>query len=348
MSSKSIISRAGLVAVLALSLQTVQAQDIHFTQFIASPLIVNPAFTGNYEGQYRAAAVYRNQWASVTVPFVTYTASFDAPIIRDISHDDYLAAGVQLYNDKAGDGNLTNFSALASLAYHKYLGVSQNKVLSFGLQGGYSEKSIDISRLFFGDEFHNGTFNQGLSGEYPYLNNKVNFFTLNAGLSFSQSVGDRFSYTLGLGVNNVNQPQESLQKKKNNDVGLGMRNTGQLGIVLYVSDRFSLQPAVLYQSQTGASEVVGGNDFNYIVGNPEVRSVATAVFAGLWYRSEDAIMVSAGMQFKGVRIGMSYDYNTSSLKTASNGNGGFELSVRFVAPRPMEFAHRLTYPCSRF
>ncbi|MEI8278963.1 MAG: PorP/SprF family type IX secretion system membrane protein [Bacteroidota bacterium] len=345
---KSTFTRASLVAALALSLTTAQAQDIHFTQFIASPLIVNPAFTGNYEGQYRAAAVYRNQWSSVTIPFVTYAASFDMPIVHDLTIDDYLAAGLQLYNDKAGDGNLSNFSALASLAYHKYLGASQNKVLSFGIQGGYSEKSIDLSKLYFGDEFTNGVFNHGISPEYPYMNNKVHFFNVNAGLSFSQSIGDRFSYTIGAGGNNLNQPQESLQQKKNNDVGLGMRYTGQLGMILYVTDRFSLQPAVLYQTQSSATEIIGGNDFSYIVGNPEVRSMATSVFAGAWYRSEDAILATAGIQFKGVRIGLSYDYNISSLNTASNGNGGFEISVRFIAPKPLEFAHRLTYPCSRF
>ena len=150
---KNTISRASLIAALALTVQTSQAQDVHFTQFTASPLIVNPAFTGNFSGQWRASAIYRDQWRSVTSPFQTYAASFDAPIVNDLTIDDYLAGGIQMYNDRAGDGNLSNLSALASIAYHKFLGKNVDKVLSVGFQGGYTQKSIDLSRLYFGNEF---------------------------------------------------------------------------------------------------------------------------------------------------------------------------------------------------
>ncbi len=343
---KNTFTRAGLVAAMVFSLQSVQAQDIHFTQFDMAPMIVNPALTGAHQGQWRAAGIYRNQWRSVTVPFVTYAASFDTRLVNDLTHDDYLAAGVQVYNDKAGDGNLSNFSSLVSLAYHKFLGQNVDKTLSIGLQGGYSQKSIDLSRLYFGNEFDNGNFNVGTSGDQ--LNNKVDYFTVNAGLNWSHAVGDRFGYTIGAGAFNLNQPQESLQKRMNSEVGLGIRYAAQAGAVAYLSENFSLRPAVLYQTQATATELVAGNEFHYIVGNSEVRSVATAVFLGGWYRNNDAMMISGGIEWKGFRLGLSYDYNTSSLNTASNGNGGFEIALRYVAPSPLDFARRLVYPCARF
>jgi len=346
---KNTFTRASLIAALALTVQTVQAQDIHFTQFNAAPLTVNPAFTGNFDGQWRAAAIYRNQWASVTTPFVTYGASFDMPIIHDLTVDDYLAAGVQLFNDKAGDGNLSNFSGLVSIAYHKFLGggrESPNKALSVGFQGGYTNKSIDVSKLYFGDEFQNGQFNPGIGSEA--LNTKINYFTVNAGISWSHAPSENFSYTIGLGANNLNQPQESFEKKQNSEVGLGIRYTGQVGAIWYLNEKFSLRPAFLYQTQATANEFIAGNEFNLIVGNPEFRQFATNVFVGGWYRTGDAVMVTAGVEFKQLRIGVSYDYNTSALKTASNGNGGFEISLRYIAPNPLDFARKLIYPCARF
>jgi type IX secretion system PorP/SprF family membrane protein len=348
MISKHTFTRAGLVAALALSLNTAQAQDVHFTQFDAAPMLVNPAFTGAFSGSWRASGIYRNQWRSVTVPFVTYGVSFDAPLITDLTHDDYLAGGIQLYNDRAGDGNLSNFSGLVSVAYHKFLGENVDKALTLGLQGGYTQKSIDLSRLYFGDEFYNGGFNQGTSQEYPNLNNKVNYFTINAGLGWSHSVGENFGYTIGLGAMNLNQPGESFQKKQNSEVGLGIRYAAQVGAIAYLSEKFSIRPAVLYQTQATATELVAGNEFNLIVGNPEFRSVATAVFLGGWFRSGDAMMVTGGVEWKGFRFGLSYDYNTSTLKSASNGNGGFEISLRYTAPSPLDFARRLVYPCARF
>ncbi len=343
---KNTISRASVVAALALAFNTVQAQDVHFTQFNAAPLIVNPAFTGNFSGQWRATAIYRDQWRSVTSPFKTYAVSIDAPIINDLSHDDYLAGGLQLYNDRAGDGNLSNLSVLGSVAYHKFLGGNQNKSLSVGFQGGYTQKSIDLTKLYFQNEFNNGQFDPGTSGEA--MNNRVNYFTLNAGISWAQSVGSNFGYVIGLGANNLNQPQESFMRKRTKDVGLGMRYTAQVGAIAYVSEKFSLRPAVLYQSQSTATELVAGNEFHLIVGNPEFRNFTTAVFLGGYYRSNDALMVNAGVEFKGLRVGVSYDYNTSNLKTASNGNGGFEISLIYIAPDPLDFARKLIYPCARF
>jgi len=84
------------------------------------------------------------------------------------------------------------------------------------------------------------------------------------------------------------------------------------------------------------------------VGNPEFPTYSTGVFLGGYYRTGDAAMITAGVEFKGFRIGVSYDYNVSDLKTASNGDGGFELSIRYIAPNPLDFARKLVYPCARF
>ena len=342
---------AGFTAALAFSGAKAIAQDVHFTQFQAAPLTLNPALTGAFNGMFRVAGIYRDQWRSVTAPFVTISASVDAPIYLEFTGDDFLAAGLQFYNDKAGDGNLSNTSVLGSVAYHKQLGGGRgnglpDKTLSLGFQGGYSSKSIDLSKLYFGDEFNGGTFGPGMSQES--LNNRVNYWTLNAGLAWAHSVAERFSYTLGVGANNLNQPREGLERKANSQVGLGMRYTAQAGAIVGVGERLRLMPAVLYQSQASATELVVGNEFNFALANPEFSSLSTNVFAGVFYRSSDAIMITGGVEFKGLRFGLSYDYNTSSLKDASKGNGGFELSIRYIMANPLDVAGRRGYPCARF
>lgn len=348
MINKNSIKKVAVALLLATSTGSAIAQDVHFTQFTATPLLINPAFTGNNNGLFRASAIYRNQWASVTVPFKTIAVSLDAPLIQDISTDDYLAFGAQFYNDVAGDGNLTNFTGLLSVAYHKFLGASVNKVLSVGMQAGYSQKSFDLSKLYFPDEFLNGGFQPGTSQEYPFLGTKVSYYTVNTGISFSHRPSDRFAYTLGVGANNINQPQESFITKKNSEVGLGMRYTAQFGAIWQVGEKFSLRPTALFQSQSTASEIVVGNEFHMIMGNPEFHSIAKALFLGTYYRLDDAALLTFGIDFNGTRLGVSYDYNTSKLKSASNGNGGFEISATFIAPNPLDFARRLVYPCARF
>lgn len=349
MTKKNIIKRVSLTAAIAISTSCAFAQDIHFTQFNATPLTLNPAFTGAFEGPIRASAIYRDQWRSVigNAAYRTFAVSVDAPIVRDLGGDDYLAGGIQLYNDVAGDGNLNNFSGLLSVAYHKFLGMEGNKSLSIGLQGGYTSKSIDLSKLYFGNQFQNGGY-IGSNGT-TLDGSPVRYFTVNAGIGYSHKVNERVSFTLGVAGNNLNQPQESIQKQKNSDVGLGMRLSAQAGAVIYTGERLSLRPAVLYQSQSATTEIIVGNEFNYIVGaDPEIQSLATSIFVGGWYRNSDAAMVSAGIEHRGVRLGVAYDYNISTLNTVSNGKGGFEIALTYKGLNPISAARNLVYPCSRF
>jgi type IX secretion system PorP/SprF family membrane protein len=330
------------LSIIGFSTVTItEAQDMHFTQFNAAPMILNPALTGAFGGFYRVTGIYRNQWSSVTTPFVTFGTSVDAPIAG--SENGYLGGGLALYNDRSGDGNLANMTGLAAVSYHKFLG--DFMVLSVGMQGGFTQKSIDLARLYWGDEFFNGGFQPGTTAES--LKPKVNYFTANMGIGWQHRLSDKFAYQVGSAAHNLNQPRESLLQKRNNEVGLGLRINGQAGAVWDPSESFSIRPALLFQTQTAATEFIAGSEFQYILANPErIRSKATAIYLGSWTRLGDALLFTFGMEHKGFRVGLGYDYNTSNLKLASGGNGGFELSFRYI--KTSEFAKRESFPCARF
>jgi type IX secretion system PorP/SprF family membrane protein len=323
------------------------AQDVHFTQFNMSPLTINPAFTGMHNGLWRASAIYRNQWNSVTVPFTTTGVSIDAPLYRAVGSNTYLSGGLNFFSDKSGDGNLMNNTIMGSVAYHKGFGYNDNKVLSVGMQAGYAQKSIDLSRLYFADEFKNGGYNLGTTSEI--LNNKINSFLANLGVNWSHGVSEKFAYQIGAAAYNLNQPLETFQKRTpNSQVGLGMRINTQLGAIWNVTDRVSLSPAVLYQSQTNATELVAGSEVKYRVGDEDVRSVASNVFLGGWTRTGDAVLITGGLEMKGFRFGVGYDLTSSKLKTASSGVGSFEVGLQYIQPNPLDFAKKIFFPCARF
>ena len=50
-----------VLASCLFSFKTLLAQDIHYSQYYASPLTLNPALTGKFNGYYRATAIYRDQ-----------------------------------------------------------------------------------------------------------------------------------------------------------------------------------------------------------------------------------------------------------------------------------------------
>lgn len=328
------------------------AQDIHFTQFNMSPLTLNPANTGGHDGLWRANAIYRNQWNSVTVPFITFGGSFDAPIMKALGDDNYLAAGVQFFNDQAGDGNLQQTAFLASLAYHLTLDDDSKTRLSLGMQGGYHSLSVDLANLYWGDEFFNGGFQPGTTGEF--LDPKHNYFTANAGLKWSHTLkDDKLAYFIGASAFNLNQPRISFLTKANNEVGLDIRLSTQAGLIwnLGENNQLSLKPAFMYQTQSSAQEMVAGMEIRYVIDPNALSALAPAVFVGGYTRMDDngSILATAGLEWNSFRVGVGYDYmgNKQNLGAVSN-YGGFEIAFQYIMANALDRFRNVSYPCARF
>src|ERR1044072_3527163 len=113
MNNKFIQRYAWLVACLfVLTVQRTVAQtDPHFTQHYSFPMYVNPALTGSADGDYRASAIFRNQWGSITNPYRTIGLSFDARTNKNV------ALGVNVLNQSAGEAGFNYLTSSLSFAY---------------------------------------------------------------------------------------------------------------------------------------------------------------------------------------------------------------------------------------
>lgn len=147
------------LSILLFFTLTAVAQDPNFSQFFASPLTLNPALTGKFDGQYRAAGNYRNQWPTIFNAYTTATASFDAGILKGrISEVDQFGVGVMGFTDRSGNGALQyNYLAL-STAYHKGLDEDGYNQIGAGFQATYVSKMLNTSSLKFGDQLRSDGF----------------------------------------------------------------------------------------------------------------------------------------------------------------------------------------------
>jgi hypothetical protein len=64
-----------LTFLILISVLSLKAQDPNFSQFFASPLTLNPALTGKFDGVFRIAGNYRNQWPTINNAFTTATVN---------------------------------------------------------------------------------------------------------------------------------------------------------------------------------------------------------------------------------------------------------------------------------
>ncbi len=318
-----------ILPIIIIFLTTVSfAQDIHFSQYNMSPLTLNPAMTGFFNGCYRLAANYRSQWGSIGDPYQTVSASVDFTAFKGTLKNDYLGVGAMFYRDAAGRSNFGTTTYNFSIAYAKGLDRRGTNLIAVGLQGGLFQRGMDLEGLIFDSQY------DGLNGDpnlpsYETINENLMLVDAGAGVLGFFQPSDNFNFYLGASYTHVTQPDVSMMAAEEI---LYARTTASGGANIHFSDQFALVPTFYLQMQGPSREIDGGAFFKFKLDN--YRDEETSVSFGLLGRFADplfdAILLAARMDYKTLSIGLSYDINVSELTKASNLRGGPEVALMYT------------------
>lgn len=291
------------------------AQDIHFSQYYNTPLLVNPALTGKVYGTFRITLNYRNQWFGIS-SYSTPAIAVDVPV--RFKSKDVLGIGVYAVNDRSANGNLTNMTTMFALAFHKALGESKGHSISFGAQVGYTQRKLDVANLRFTDQINleNKIEDYNPSGEN--LEGSNGNLDVNVGIHWNSKMSNKANIFLGYAVFHVTQPEQSFV---NLNYQIPIRHTVNGGLNLDLSNKVNLTPSVLYMLQEKATDLVVGATSRFKV------SQESALLLGAFYRLNDAVIPYFGLKIKTVRFGFSYDVTMSQLNGTT---GGIEVSLSLI------------------
>lgn len=324
------------VVVLAFFSSNLQAQDIHFSQFYNSPLNLNPAMAGNFDGDYRFAGNYRNQWNAVTIPFSTFSMSGDISNVFGVSS---AGAGVIFNHDNTGDSRFrTTILNLAGSYGFDINGDSTNRI-TVGVQTGFTNKTLSFDELRFDAQYNGTSFQSGLPTRENFNAQAQTFFNLHAGLAYNRIIDARHSVAAGLALFNITNPKESYFD--NQAIRLDRRISGFGSYQFQVSNSIDIIPAMFFMAQGKYFEYIVGGRGKYILS--EAAGSAQSAYIGLFFRTKDAGFVTAEYDYNNWHFGLSYDINLSTLRQASNGRGGIELSAIYILKifKPTKYKYKI-------
>ena len=320
-----------------------RAQDPHFSQFFSSPLTLNPAFTGKFDGNFRAAGNYRNQWPTINRAYQTGTVSLDFPIMRKkIDYRDTWGMGIMAYTDKSAAGAVGFNYVSLSTAFHKGLDEDGYKQFGLGLQATYSNMNIFTADLKFEDQLTPLGFTGVTSETFGNSILKSSYFDLNAGLLYTTSSSDKNNFYAGVSLYHINRPKQNFTT--NSYYLLNPRATFHAGGYFPAGETSILHISALYSTQAKAHETLIGGAMQFVAVDAATSDNPVSFYAGSWIRLGDALIPYVGLEYSSFRFGLTYDINISDLKTASQSRGGVEISLIYVA-KP---AGTKGLPCPKF
>lgn len=305
-----------ILFILAMHWSILVAQDAQLSQFYASPIYTNPAFAGA-EKKIRLVSTSRSQYTTLNNNYKTTAFSIDGYLPKYNGGLALLAS-----YDLAGDGFLQTINLAGVYSYH--LSVNRKWNINAALQGAIVQRTYDINKLKFEDQF----------SEFVGFSNLPSKDVSNLG--FQGVMFPNFSFGMlaynkafygGFAIHNLFEPNQTFISSSNgsNEVPLSRRFTANMGLNIFLNKtRFVensnlLSPNILIMSQ-----------LNYYQINLGLYLKNKGFTIGTWLRqtskNSDAMIFLLGLKLPNFRIGYSYDLPLTKVAIG----GSHELSLIFL------------------
>ena len=314
---------------LFLSVVAVNAQqDIHSSNWYFSNALVNPAAVSTDGANYSAFTNFRMQYFTVGgAPMRTNSLSAEMKIPDQSGGENNFGLGLNFYNHQTGDARFMTTSFAIPVSYTIQLDY-QNK-LSVGLSPGFYTQGFNPSAQTWESQWNGSVFNPDApTGEN--LNRSYAALDIGTGLFYQIERDNRSKFYAGFSAKHLTRPKV--------DFSFGGDKLYPLftfhGGAEFISKKkyFKLRPQVIYHSNGPNSSLVFGTSAETLL--YEGARVTTLVKTkslqyGFYYRWNDAIIATFGINIEGFQAGLSFDANVSSLNNATNSIGAIELYLKY-------------------
>lgn len=297
---------------------------MHFSQFDGSLLNLSPAFTGFFNGDYRAGAIYRSQWQSVPVPYSTFSMAGEARLKPKSFVKDMIGVGLTFNSDRAGDLRYGTTQLYASGNYI-FLGKADSSLLiSAGMNIGWCQVGFDYDRATFDNQFDGLQYNKTTSPNEKFDWTKYNYADLNFGFGAQYILNKKHKFMYGLGLHHITSPAITYQG--NTLSRLDFKLTNYLSYATPINTKIDIVAEALINKQGKYYEVIPHTSLKYYLN----KDLNQAVLGGLCLRARDAVIFRMGYHFKTMQSGISYDITTSKFTAATNRRGAFEIFINYI------------------
>lgn len=305
---------------------------MHYSQFYNSPININPALTGIFNGDARFNLSLRDQWRSVPVPWTTFSLNFDKKFYPKNNDKGFFALGI-LYNyDRQGDANISLNNINLSGSYTRLL--NKQNILTGGLMLGFSSRGFDPSNLTWDKQWADGEFFASMDPGESFDMERVNFIESALGLNYRWQKTSRTKIDLGAGLFHIVRPQVDYSSSQSLKLPRRLSLSG-IGTI-QLTEKIDFQLNVMHQIQDSYRETILGGLGKFYLN--QKRGNVTTLELGLGYRTSHSIFPTLAVRYNEFYVSGSYDIDLTEFGDIHGNNGGPEIHFRYIftAVKPLK------------
>lgn len=302
---------------LLIALPAAAQTDPNLTQYFQAPTFINPAEAGATD-LLRLRGGSRMQWLGIHGAPRDFIAAADIPFAV---FGRRWGGGVTMFQESIG--LYKTLSLNGQLAARQKIGKGY---LIVGVQFGYLEQKFKGTEVDIPDE---DDFHDSNDEAIPTYDVEGNHFDMAVGLGFVHPW-----FTVGLSCSHLMSPTIKMEREGSHGAGSSDEQNFEFqfrrNLYFIASSNipikntlFEVLPSVMVRSDLQRVQAD-------ITARLRWKKFLTA---GIGYRTQDAVSVLLEGEFKGIRLGYSYDYSTSAIMRASSGSHevwvGYSLKLNF-------------------
>jgi type IX secretion system PorP/SprF family membrane protein len=312
------------------------AQDAHFSQYNTTPMSINPAMTGIFDGTLRFSNNYRSQWSALGKPYKTIYSSLDFPLGKQKNKNHYWGAGIMINSDKTGEAQFYTTLVEASLSFTTALNDYGTHFISFGAQTGLDQRGIDLTKVTWDSQWNGNNFDPTLpAGEVIQLQ-QFTFVDFNMGAMWYYLPDEFNNGSIGISFAHLNRPNTSFYVKQTDKMDIRYTLNASADLAVDRNENTTwISPKLLVMLQGEHSEIdIGGYVKNRLILKSKYTNFTKEMLFswGACYRWNDAIIASARIEYGRFGLGFSYDLNVSSLANQAGSANSTEISFSYIVP----------------
>lgn len=307
-------------------------QDGVLSQFMASPVWLNPAFTGQFPGILRFTAGYKQQWKQVVSPYTISTGSAEVRIDHRKGGYTGLAAG--WYADRAGVAR-TGLNAI-NLVASRAIALGQLHTLAGGACFSLAQHVSDLRHLTWDNQYDGTGWNAALPPGEDLLSSRP-YFDISAGLAWIYERPEKYitanndtKIKVGVRASHITRPLRTFHTGGTDRVpfSFGFQADAQLPLP---NTKWIMRPVMYLDWNRYYRYIYPGMLMGLRIRDRSVYSdkmPMIRLYMGGLVRVEEGIAAQLFIEYWNFQFGASYDIALSALSNHAAQRGGIEFSVR--------------------